>query len=298
MSSEKVNPITKLLGAHDSVTETIRSCYADYLMGYGTYSEFSLFTVRRILKSKLLFSSLKNFCAEYMNLTVDSVESVENKIPPHIFAAITASFFISRKALKVSPKSQISFIGSRVSVVSSISETLGSYIPEIGLFHATLFGAFLPSSLAILANDNLEKFANLVEHLESQSLLTDTSYENRLFKTNLISLASELLVRIGFGRRLGEQFLLGCSTDNPEGTEAERFSNLLFWVGLFLKEEPGKYITKENFVMDDKLIDEMLEKIKSAKETPRNPWFMPEFAGMSFQFAQDEEDLDETLSFD
>ncbi|MCX7952485.1 MAG: hypothetical protein N2654_02460 [Deltaproteobacteria bacterium] len=296
-NKELIDPVDRFLGAHETVSETIRSCYADFLMGNDDYSEFSRFSVKRALGSNLLTLAFREYCELYLGFEAESYEDIITKVKPNTCASIIASFFASRKAIKTIDEPLRQKFGKVVSVTSAISEILGYYIPELGLFFGTLYGSLVPSSMAVLYLKSPDQFGGYFQRIQKEKCLSLPEVETALFGVTSAAITAELVHKLGFGRRLSEAFLLGLLSHDSGSKESERIANFHFWVQLFLKDDPAKYITKENFLLDDEAIDAMLEKIKKIKENPENPWFLAEMKNQPFKFSS-EEALDEMLNLD
>ncbi|MCS6893138.1 MAG: hypothetical protein NZO16_00990 [Deltaproteobacteria bacterium] len=276
--------VKKILGAYHTVAEAIRSCYADYMLGEVNFSDFSKFLVKRIMGSNLLFSATRLYAKKYLDSELDSIDDLFRVYAPQILASVICAFYVSRKTLKVVSNEHRAKYGRLITITSEISLTLGKNLKEIGLFSATMHSCLESFVYGVFYLESPENFVErfLIGGGDTYPRRKDEEFS--LFRISSGVIVSTVVQLIGFGRKLSEDCYNAFSGESGTGKICDAISTLRYLVGVFLKEEPTKFLRGSSFELEEKAIDAVLLALKNLKESPSNPWFLPEFDGAEFQF--------------
>lgn len=267
--------IQKFLGLNQIILDTIRSCLADLFLEKGAFSDFSRFSLRRTLGSKLIFTGFANYSETYLKQSLNHVDDVFNIFSPDLAASVLASLYVSRRAIRITKNGDFAENFQNFLVKHSlISTCFGRYIPEIGLVPSTLYGCIFPSSVALIFMFDEGEFKKALSQIERQDL--NFSFDDRKIGYSIEQLGGFILQTLGFGKAFAEAYVFGLLDQHNSLQYLEQFANLHFWVKFLFSKDPSKFIEQMTFEMEEQALNNMLEEISNIKLSAKGAWFLPE----------------------
>ena len=271
--------IEDFLGRYKVVEGSVRSLINDFENNDGVYSDFSRFSVERLLKSELLFKALNNFSEHFLNSSPKSRSGCFELFGPALLGSLIGSFYLIRKSIFNLPQDmRVSFLNWSGKFVY-ISSIFGKVFREVGLTHGIVFGGAIACSVGNFIA-KFEKGVDYFKHLNILGSPFDFNYEKSNFGLSSAEMAAISLFYLGFSQGWVEGLAFCDKTLAEESNSLDhssRFGVIAYWSKILFEKNPRELLLAKYFSeTDDSIIESLITDIIEVKQGTVDFWFLPE----------------------